>query len=136
MTQRIIETAQVHATNIFSGYIRDELTSDELLTPSNISRITFKRFRVVRSLVGNSDVEIAIDVSEIQIDPAEYRLYPTIQSALPESTNNKPYTFIWVVPESREPFFAEVGKYILEIKFYPYMQDELILKLPFEITVT
>jgi hypothetical protein len=69
MTQRIIETAQVHATNVFSGYIRDELTNDELLTPSNISRITFKRFRIVRSLIGNGDAEIEIDPKEIQIDP-------------------------------------------------------------------
>jgi hypothetical protein len=133
---RIEEAAQMHATNIFSGHIKDELSGDELLTPNNISRITFKRFRITRSLIGNGSIETAMDANEIVINPAEYRLYPTLQDGLPESTDNQPYTFIWLIPESREPFFPEVGKYILEIKFYPHTQEETILKLPFEITVT
>jgi hypothetical protein len=121
---------------VFSGHIFDELTDDELLTRQNISRVTFQRFRIVRTLVGTGTIEVEIDSQEITIPATEYRLFDTLQEGLENSTNNKPYTFVWLVPETREPLFPEVGNYYLDLKFYPQTAGETILKLPFEVVVT
>jgi hypothetical protein len=126
----------MHATNVLSGHIYDELTDNELLTRQNISRVTFQRWRNVRTLVGTSTVEVAIDSKEITIPAAEYRLFDELQEGLENSTDGQPYTFIWLIPEKREPLFPEVGVYFLDVKFYPQTEGETILKLPFEVTVT
>jgi hypothetical protein len=91
----------------------------------------------MRTLVGNSSVEVLIDNSEVEIPPIEYRLFDILQDGV-QSTNGVPYTFIWLIPESREPFFAEIGKYYVVFRFYPRdgAASNTILKLSYEVTVT
>jgi hypothetical protein len=88
----------------------------------------------MRTLVGNSSVEVLIDNSEVEIPPIEYRLFDILQDGL-QSTNNVPYTFLWLIPESREPFFSETGKYYVVFRFYPRDSEGITLKLSFEVTV-
>jgi hypothetical protein len=133
-TNRIPVTAQLHTTNVFSGHIPDELTGDELLTYTNIGKITYQRYRLIRTLAGNGSVEVLLDYSEVEIPPTEYRLFDLLQNGL-QSTNGIPYTFIWLIPETREPFFPEIGKYYTIFRFYPRKTEETILKLSFEVAV-
>jgi hypothetical protein len=133
-TNRINVIAQLHTTNVFSGHIPDELSGDELLTHTNIGRITYQRYRLMRTLVGNGSVEVLIDNSEVEIPAAEYRLFDLLQNGL-QSTSGVSYTFIWLVPESREPFFPETGKYYVVFRFYPRDSEGITLKLSFEVTV-
>lgn len=135
MTQRLKVSAQTHTTNVWSGHIPDEISGDELLTRSRIGKVTFRRFRVMRSLIGTGFVETPIDVSEITIPAEEYELFEQIQAGLEHSTNGKPYTFLWRVPESREPFFEETGTYHVEFKFHPRDAAD-VEKLAFEVSVT
>jgi hypothetical protein len=132
-TDRITVTAQLHTTNVFSGHIPDEISGDELLTYTNIGKVTYQRYRLMRTLVGNGSVEVMIDNSEAEIPATEYRLYDLLQTGL-QSTNNIPYTFIWLIPENREPFFPEAGKYYVVFRFYPREENGTILKLSFEVT--
>jgi hypothetical protein len=134
-TNRIQAKAQVHTTNVFSGHIPDEISGDELLTYTNIGRITYQRYRLIPSWIGNGSTEVKIDNTEVEIPAAEYRLYDILKDGL-QSTNNVPYTFIWLVPESREPFFPETGKYFVVFRFYPRESEGTVLKLSFEVTAS
>jgi hypothetical protein len=82
--------------------------------------------------VGNGSVEVLLDNSEVEIPATEYRLFDILQDGL-QSTNNIPYTFIWLIPENREPFFPETGKYIVVFRFYPRDSEGTTLKLSFEV---
>ena len=135
MTHRIKVQAETNTTSVFSGHITDELTGDEILTRTSIGRVTFQRFRSVRSLVGTGNYEAAIDESEIEVPVDEYRLYDAIQPGLDYSTSSIPYTFLWRIPETREPFFEEAGTYIVVFRFYPRESGE-VERLTFEVTVS
>ncbi|MDR0704749.1 MAG: hypothetical protein LBF88_07135 [Planctomycetaceae bacterium] len=134
-TDRINVTAQLHTTNVFSGHITDELSGDELLTHTNIGRITYQRYRLTRTLTGGY-IEMPLDGQQIELPVDEYRLYDLLQTGL-QSTNGIPYTFLWLIPEDREPFFTEAGKYYVVFRFFPREESaaDTVLKLSFEVTV-
>jgi hypothetical protein len=121
--------------NVFSGHIPDELTGRELLTRTLIGKATYQRYRLTRTLIGNGTVEIPLDNNEVEIPSDEYQLFDILQPGMPESTRGIPYTFIWLVPEAREPFFPEPGKYYAVFRFYP-REAGVTLKLSFDVTVT
>lgn len=135
MTDRIKVAAQTHATNVFSGYIRDELTDTQLITRDLIGRITYRRYRATRPLIGTGTVLSPLDAKDVELPETEYALYGTLQPGLEYSTSSKPYTFIWRVPDGREPFFPDAGTFFVEIKFHARDSDA-VEKLTFEVTVT
>jgi hypothetical protein len=134
-TDRIKVTAETHTMNVFSGHIPDELTGEELLTRTRIRKAAYQRYRITRTLIGNGTVEVPIDNAEIEMPTDEYQLFDLLQPGLPESTRGIPYTFIWLIPEAREPFFPEPGKYYVVFRFYP-RETGVILKLSYDVTVT
>ena len=135
MTDRIKVSAQIHTTNVFYGHIPDEITGQELVTRNRIETVTFQRYRVVSSLMGNSKIDIPIDSSARTVPAEEYELYDSLQPGLEHSTENKPYTFIWRVGTHFEPFFEEVGRYYVVIRFRPREGGETEM-LTFEVNVT
>ena len=135
MTRRIKVHSETNTTNIFSGRIVDELSGEEILTRSNIGKVAFRRFRVSRALVGTGVIEVPIDVSETELFETEYQLYDTLQEGLDYSTDAKPFTFLWRIPDRREPFFDSPGTYHVVLRFYPRDEGE-VEGLTFEVTVS
>jgi hypothetical protein len=135
MTKRIEVSVQLHAQHVFSGSVVDELTNEQLVTRTRISHVTYQRF-VISKLAGViNTIETKIDSSPVTIPATEYVLYDIVQTGLPYSTDNKPYTWAWLIPEPRTPFFPSTGKYCVEIVFYPRNVEEPNLKLVFYVTV-
>lgn len=135
MSHRIIVTAQTNTAHVFSGHITDELTGDEIATKTKVGWVTFQRFSVRRALVGTGIIETPLDVTEIELFETEHQLYDTLQPGLEYSTTAIPYTFLWRVPERREPFFPAPGTFYVVLRFYPRDGGE-VEKLIFEATVT
>ncbi len=135
MSHRINVTAQSHTAHVFSGRITDEPTGEEIVTRTNIGAVAFRRYRISRALIGTGVVEVPIDVSEITIPETEYQLYDTLQEGLDYSTDAKPFTFLWRVPDRREPFFDSPGTYCVVLRFYP-RDDGEVETLTFEVGVT
>ena len=135
MTQRIKVSSQTHTTNVFSGHITDELTGTEQLTRTQMSEVTFQRFRIVRAMIGTGNLEWPLDAEPVEIPADEYELFDRLQDGLPHSTESKPYTFIWRIPEHREPFFPEAGAYIAVFRFHPRDAGE-VEKLTLDVAVT
>jgi hypothetical protein len=91
---------------------------------------------MIRSaMTGVGKIEIPLDAAEVVIPETEYELYDVLHSGLPLSTNGVPYTWIWLVPETKEPFFPGIGKYYVEFRFEPRDAGP-VLKMTFEVTVT
>ncbi len=135
MTRRIKVHSETNTTNIFSGRIVDELSGEEILTRNNIGRVAFRRFRVGRALVGTGIIETPIDAAEIDLSEAEYQLYDVLQDGLDYSTASQPFTFLWRVPDPREPFFDSPGTFYVVLRFYPRDEGE-VEGLTFEVAVT
>ncbi len=135
MTQRIKVVSETNTTNVFSGRITDELSGEEVLTRNNIGKVTFRRFHVGRALIGTGVIETPIDVSETELSETEYQLYDALQEGLEYSTASQSFTFLWRIPERREPFFDSPGTYYVVLRFYP-RDDGETEKLTFEVVVT
>ncbi len=135
MSHRIKVTAQSHTTHVFSGHITDELTGDEIVTRTNIGKVTFRRFRISRALIGTGTVETPLDATEVEIPETEYQIYDVLQEGLPYSTKSQDYTFLWRVPDRREPLFDSPGTYFVVLRFYPRDEGEAET-LTFEVSVT
>ena len=135
MTQRIKVAAQTHTTHVFYGRIPDERTGEEQATRTRIEKVTFQRYRVIRALIGTGIVDNALDVTPVTIPAEEYELFDTIQTGLPYSTEERPYTFLWRVAGRWEPLFEEPGTYFIVIRFHPREAGE-VESLPFEVAVS
>ncbi len=135
MTNRIKVKSQTHTTNVFYGRIPDELTGAEQATRTRIEKVTFQRYRVTRALIGNGTVDNPLDAAPVTIPEEEYELFDTLQTGLPYSTEDEPYTFLWRVATRWEPLFEEPGTYYVVIRFHPREEGE-IESLPFEVAVT
>ena len=135
MTRRIKVHSETNTTNIFSGHITDELSGDEIVTRTKVGRVTYRRYRTGRALIGTGVVETPIDTTEIELSETEYRLYDTLQEGMDYSTESQAFTFLWRVPERREPFFDGPGTFCVVLQFYPRDEAE-VEKLTFEVSVT